>query len=417
MSIKKIILILVCIGIFVSLFFLINRGVLEINLSVSADIKIDKSIYRNRQVLKKNLLPKKYKITISKNSYIDYEIEVDIKRWEKKRLNIELSLVPKITKISDDEISYPYYKNGQVLALAKNRSSIYKINLSTNKKEEINTGLNFISGIRWSPDAKKAILTVTEFEKPENKGMSEEEEGAITNWYFNIETKELKQLPLSADFFAWMPDSKKIIYFYFDSGNYYLNISEPNGNNPQKITTNINNLYEPFIVPSSNSKKIAIYSTPLLNGSDDIYVVNIENKEVKKITDGYETGAVWSPDANKILYTYLESSNRPFLWTISADGSNKKDLGLVTTSAPIYKAIFSSDNKYIYAAVPKKIPQNFFSTETKTEDELWKIDLENNIKIKLADTDLDIEKMMFSEDGKVIYFISNTNLYSAKIKE
>lgn len=405
---------------FIALIFVLWRGGLEITINKEADVKIGTKNYENVSEIKKSLFAKKYKITIGRDNYVTHEAEIAIKPWRKEKLNIELALIPEVTQISEETVSYPEYINGFIYCLNIDRKTILKINPKNKEVEKIDTGLTYVYSTKWSPDGKKAILFVNDYEKPENRGMSYLDDGAETNWYFNLETKELKKLSDFIISLRWV-DNENVIYTYYDSSakRSSLNKSKADGSNQQKMFfLPVDMDSDMFMQVSPGGKKIAMYHDPVY-GESDIFIKSLLDDSLVKITNNkISYGPIWSYGSEKILYTIGSYPDTlPSLHIINADGSGNKNLNIKTISAPIYKAVFSPDDRFVYAAVPKELPKNYLSKEEKTSDSFYRIDHETGEKVLLAETEYSIQKMMLSEDEKYIYFISDGFLYSIKIKE
>ncbi len=68
------------------------------------------------------------------------------------------------------------------------------------------------------------------------------------------------------------------------------------------------------------------------------------------VKDGYNTGALWSPDGKKFLFNRRDSGSQKMnLWMADIVSGEVKDLRVATTVA---KAIWTKDSQYIYAGVP-----------------------------------------------------------------
>jgi Tol biopolymer transport system component len=159
--------------------------------------------------------------------------------------------------------------DGKKIALAVkagNHDAIFIVDVATGDKQELDFNLDGIFSVSWSPKGDKLAFV----------GDNDRESDIYA---YDLNTKNL--INLTSDVFSdeepsWSPDGETI-YFSSDRRNYI---------NPKDIPAHF---------------KMGHYDF----SQDDIYSINVETKEMKRITDypqSDETFSVVSPDGKKLLY-------------------------------------------------------------------------------------------------------------------
>jgi Tol biopolymer transport system component len=148
----------------------------------------------------------------------------------------------------------------------------------------------------------------------------------------------------------WSPDGGKIV---FGSGGdiYVINAD---GSEKKRITDNI---YEDYYYEwSPDGRQIVFWS--YRNGSGDIYVINAEGGGEVKLTNNpdngnygsYNIGPSWSPDGKTIIYISTNPSNRlSEIYAIRPDGSHEVRLTRMSGSEYVDndRQLWSPDGKRI----------------------------------------------------------------------
>jgi hypothetical protein len=127
------------------------------------------------------------------------------------------------TKIMDRQVQFPAVtQDGKQLVFysPERESGLYRVGVISQQTELFRL-FEGITAVAWSPDRKKALLTVTykeqEFRSNRSRFLSEDAfDGAATLWAYDMETDRLTQLPVGASSVLWDPNSKLIYYHYFD---------------------------------------------------------------------------------------------------------------------------------------------------------------------------------------------------------
>ncbi len=256
-----------------------------------------------------------------------------------------------------------------------------------------------VDDVTWSPISDESII--------------EYPDGA--NIYYNFDTKKQATLPKHWESFSFAPSGDKIAAksLAFSPENRWLVASDPDGNNIELVEPLGNNADKVIVDWSPNKQIVALSTTGEDLGSDRQEVLFIgKNGENFKSTVVEGRGLItnWSQTGEKLLYSVHSARNefKPELWIVhsagDAIGENRKPIQLNTWAD---KCTFT-DDRFAYCGVPRELPKGAGfapSLADNIPDDLYKIDVETGIKIKLPiATDHVIESMFVGKDGKTIYF-------------
>ncbi len=179
--------------------------------------------------------------------------------------------------------------------------------------------------------------------------------------------------------------------------------------------------YDAEATISPDGKRIIF--TSMRDGDLDLYVMGTNGKNVKRLTNelGYDGGAFFSPDGKQIVYRAfhpkteaeiarykqrltedLIEPNNFEIWTMNADGSNKRKV--TNLGAASFAPFFTPDGRRIifstnhFAADPRK--RNF---------DLALINVDGTGLERVTFEETFDGFPMFSPDGKKLVFASNRN--------
>jgi len=155
------------------------------------------------------------------------------------------------------------------------------------------------SAPQWSPDGKKILFYVSEFDQKLDKSISE-------IYTINIDGAELTRLTfhsLDAIDPKWSPDGNMIVYSLHDYGVGNIYVVNTDGTSDTRLTFNHRYNIDPEWSP--DGKKI-IYMSEYTNTVYDLYAINIDGTDEKQITRDADANWLpkWSPDGSKIAYFY-----------------------------------------------------------------------------------------------------------------
>ena len=140
--------------------------------------------------------------------------------------------------------------------------------------------------------------------------------------------KEKKQItygPTPCLYPTWSPDGGRIAFE--ESG---ISVINPDGKNKRNLIPH--GIYPAW---SPDGKKIS-FTTGILPLKGEIWFLDLESGETRKITDG--VGAYWSPDGRRIAFTRYKNQNDPDIFICDVDGEDAIDLTNRTTKerSPIF---------------------------------------------------------------------------------
>jgi Tol biopolymer transport system component len=163
-----------------------------------------------------------------------------------------------------------------------------------------------VSNPRWNPEGEQIVF---QFEEP-------------IDW-----EERMKKGNRAADFgLSGMPDMSEMLERALESG------GETNIQANQGLYREIDNMMgEGFDVPLD-----------MLLNATDIYVVNSDGSELTKLTEGGNSASPrWTPEGDKILYTYYppEKKHHGQIWTMDRQGSGKEPV--------LGESISVSDNRTV----------------------------------------------------------------------
>ncbi len=198
--------------------------------------------------------------------------------------------------------------------------------------------------ITWSPDSNR-IAFVSAVSGPEEKQASGD--------------------PVVITRYLYRPDFSEGNSRFSDNRRLHIFVVDRNGGTPNALTSG--NFYEHSIEWSPDGSEILFISNREPDQDQffnyDIFALCVLDKSVRRLTstENAEYEPHWSPDGKKIVYlgtkrglTDLETTMEDtHVWTMNADGSNRRELGTSIDNRQL-QANWSSDGRFVYTTVEER---------------------------------------------------------------
>ncbi len=413
--------IIFAVGFFIYQQFLAPGKLIITPIPTGVDIQINGKLYKNViDPLKLDLRTGNYKIKLSKKDYFPKEDLIKIKGFKTLKKTYTLEEKPEIELLLNKEIEFPTLSKDEsyLYYLPKAGDSFERLDLETFFTETISMpNLAFIHLVLWSPTKDLALILVKNnrlyLEAIGSKLVSwNVSDGALLWWLYNftgflIATQNVAQLNPNIKTVSWSPLGDKIIYVYQTEEEKSLVIANPSGSNYQRIANLEEIDFLPIPLYSPDGEKIALFGIDKTKLPQDIYLFDLINKELKKLTDnGVSWGAKFSPDSSKILYERFENG-KSYLWVMNSDGTDKRNLKV---EGELKKTIWF-DNKSIITAI---------KDEATGKEELYLINVETAKTFKIPHKEfaenLDIGNLLLTTDKNFLYFTSKGKPYRLRLK-
>lgn len=256
-----------------------------------------------------------------------------------------------------------------------------------------------VQKVIWSPIKDQAIL-----EYPDNSKIiydfTTKKQVSLPKHWENFSFSPLGE-KVAAKSIALAPENRWLITFDTDGKN--ISRVEPMGENADKVSVDW----------SPNKQIIATSLTGEELGDDrqEVLFVGQHHENFKStIVEGRDLRSSWSPEGKRLLYSVHNARNnyQPELWIVNAEsdsiGSNRQILGLNTWAD---KCNFAGE-RFVYCAVPTQLDIGAgFAPQTAdyTPDEIYRIDLQTNLKTKIpVNGSYTVNQLFTSKDNKTLYF-------------
>ncbi len=227
--------------------------------------------------------------------------------------------------------------------------------------------------------------------------------GSKPTWsVFQADKAAYADIPSQVYSIAWMPSGDKVAFVWVDgSGKATLNIGNPD-------TTGYQSLFQFYesddnISVAPDGQHFAFWRTQTSDySSNQIVMVDKTGKIFNVIVkDGYNTGAVWSPDSKKILFNKRDpSSQKMALWEADVTTGETKNLNVDTT---LDKVLWSRDGFTVFAGVPN----TGTAGQGLTQDTIYKINTTSGDQKKFEPgLAVDARALLLSTDFSILFFLN-----------
>ena len=211
-------------------------------------------------------------------------------------------------------------------------------------------------------------------------------------------------------------DGKKIVY----QRNNGLFTSDASGKNQKTLISDLK--LKDIILKWPNTNNVALIGKPSGLAAGGLWFLDVRNSNIRKIIgDFFGLEALFSPDGNSFIYSYVDQNGRDLRLAVYKNG-NQKIISNISTL--VDKCVWTKDLINIFCAVPKLwpdsavLPDDYYKNAFSTSDDIWKINTEIGEKTLIFQYIGSISNLAVSNDESHIFFISKENqfLYKLNIK-
>lgn len=253
--------------------------------------------------------------------------------------------------------------------------------------------------VKWSPNKDQIIAVYKDTSYPHQKKFV----------FFDYNTKKAVALNKNISDVIWLPSGAQIAYHYLDLDNNIGNIAVamPDGSGWKNIIDL--NIRDVVLNEVPGQAKVSFHLKPTAYRASSLQTIStLGGNPVTVLNDKFGMGVKWSLDGTRALVgiTKDRADNKITLGIVDTDKNYKFDeLDIATT---IDKAMWSNDGKYIYYGLPEAIPDesvmpdDYLARNIRTADTFWRYDIKNRKK----------EQLTFKDDSKIIYDATNLFLSS-----
>ncbi len=297
------------------------------------------------------------------------------------------------TILSDTELAYLSTQNRALkkISLTNGESSTFIDNLPGTPVEAV-----------WSHNKMKVLVLI---------------ENTSLRWYLiTLSSKEVLPLKENLKYPSFSNLGDKIFYQYTsESGTASVNISNPDGSEWKEIIAlPVKNV---FTAPVPKSSDVSFWNRP--NGLEKSVFQTASSSGTNTKTllaDRFGGDYLWSPDGEKVLVSFLQEkgTSQISLATMNKNGGEFTPLIIPTL---VSKAVWSSDGKSLYYALPGSLPDNitlpndYFSKKLQTTDTFWKLSFETGKRERIIEgndigTEFDSINPFLSLKEDALYFLN-----------
>lgn len=219
--------------------------------------------------------------------------------------------------------------------------------------------------------------------------------GSAKKWSVYVSSKGIyADVPSKATALNWMPDGEQLLYLWLDNNKTNLNISPVDLSTWQVVTDMWEN--DDDIAISPDGRTILFWRTTSTDSTNKINMVTPDGKLFRTVVkDGYNTGAVWSPDSQKFAFNRKGQNGKQQLWVANVSTGESQNMNV---EAAVTNAVWGPDSRMLYVGLPAQSGKGTvvrIDVATATDQE---INLTGNFEAS---------QMFVSVDGKSLFFKNN----------
>lgn len=242
-------------------------------------------------------------------------------------------------------------------------------------------------------------------------------ENTSLRWHLiTLSSKEVLPLKENLKYPSFSNLGDKVFYQYTsESGTASVNISNPDGSEWKEIIAlPVKNV---FTAPVPKSSDVSFWNRP--NGLEKSVLQTASSSGTNTKTllaDRFGGDYLWSPDGERVLVSFVQEqgTSKISLATMNKNGGEFTPLIIPTL---VSKAVWSSDGKSLYYALPGSLPDNitlpndYFSKKLQTVDTFWKLSFETGKRERIIEggdigMEFDSIGLFLSPKEDTLYFLN-----------
>jgi hypothetical protein len=333
-------------------------------------------------LMKAVLQPKTYHLSVKRQDFIPYEIDLKLNVHEKRNLEITLRDIPTPMQLSDKLVQFMTLDPDRtsLLFLAPNQKIVYRLilkDLVHPTLDNITPDPGSIEGITdfiWSPNRQLAFIKLHD----------------ITKQYdfkrYDLVNQETHDWPAGVGSIDWKPDGEKVAYDYEPVDGERTIIRATKDNSEQERIFNLlgTTITHPKLKWSPDSKQLSFVTT-------ELHTLDTFSKELKTFDKlGPIKDALWLPTSTGLIVQGQDDQ----LSLVTLTGEVTK-LGV---TGNIDQVVSFSDGKAVV-----------FTRERNSKTEFYRIQLDTQAQspyIFRSQAPLAPTNLILSKDEKTLFFVS-----------
>jgi len=227
-----------------------------------------------------------------------------------------------------------------------------------------------------------------------NNYIAEMSSGGKKTWSIYVSDKgSYIDAPSQVTALNWLPDGDQVLYVWLQNNKSNLNVSPADLSTWQGVTDLWEN--DDSIAISPDGKTILFWRTSNTDAVNSINMVTPDGKLFRSVVkEGYNLGALWSPDSQKFLFN-RKVNGKLQLWVANMFTGGTQNLNI---ELPVDQAVWSPDSRIVYGGGTSDAPNG----------QIIKIDAATATVQSIPFTDkFEASQMFTSADGKYLFFKNN----------
>lgn len=204
---------------------------------------------------------------------------------------------------------------------------------------------------------------------------------------------------------------EKIFYLISNSSGSQGILSKPNGDNKSII---FESPLKEWLISYPQKNTMTFNTKPSFAYQGSAYFFDLNKQTTTKFIQNI-FGITTLNNGDKTGLLFSESINNSF--SLNYFDLNKKTRSEIFPKTLPEKCIWAKDNKVVFCGIPKDIPKGgypdiWYQGIVSFYDDIWKIDIENNIAKRLispkdfVNQEIDLTKPILSGDEKYLFFVN-----------